>query len=73
MFGRQRGAPNLEDGARHGHPAAAAQLPPGLQLDVPHLRDDLHGDAAHGPHWPTPPRLAPSPAADEPELRWEFR
>ena len=83
MFGRQSGAPSLEDGARHGafpasSPSAVPAPAPATELsqlrpDLPDLRDDLHGDAAHGPHWPTPPSLPPSPAADEPQLRWELR
>ena len=79
MFGRQSGAPNLEDGARHGHfPASSSPWEPAptfpqLQLDLPGLRDDLDGDAAHGPHWPAPPALPPPPAADEPQLRRELR
>ena len=77
MFDRQSGAPNLEDGARHGpFPASSPSDPaafPQLQLDLPDLRDDLHGDAAHGPHWPTPPPLPPPPAPDEPQLRWKLR
>ena len=71
VFGRQSGAPDLEDGARDGDfPASSEPAPPlsSLQLDLPHLRDDLHGDAAHGAHWPAPPPLSPSSAADEPQL-----